>query len=343
MSTEIFLTVLTFIIVCSILLNSSALLAFYFKRRKLDFKDNVMISLAIADLFRSVLGYMMGTFTFAKHFKNYSKLILYIGGFFTTFLAFTSIAHITVLALDIYFIICKPFIAEILHLRRRNAFWICFVSWMFGLFWAVLPVTGLSEYDDNRFGSSIDWRLQTDSNKVYISFLFVSCYAAPIAIMAAMYFLTKRELCKMMTNARKHAASKSVMEKSVINSRRSVRKIVTIMVLSFFIAWTPYAIISIYEFFAPSSSDIRNEVEITILLCAKSSSMFNPIIYMVCYKDFRKQLKKVSRKSFLYCCHYNNNKRNRYGEFPETFALHTTAMHSEIACLSEGPDKYLFS
>ena len=334
---EVFLVILTFIIFCSVFLNSTALLTFYVKRKNLDFKDNVMISLAIADLLRSILGYMIHNLIFADSLKNYAIIILHIAAYFTTFLAYASIAHITVLVFDVYLNICRPFTAERLHLRTRNAVWICLISWLYGAIWAVLPFTGISEYDTNRFGGSINWRLQTKSNKIYISLLFLFFYAKPVITMLVLYPLTMRGMSKMIINARKFTRRNSLMERDAIDSRRSIRKIVSIMLLSLIIAWSPYAIICLFQFFKPSSK-IGGGAEVLIMLFAKSSTIFNPVIYVICYRDFRMKLKELLKKLLTGCRHY---RRSTSDGIQRESSLRSTERSSETLSLtdrsSEGP------
>ena len=299
---QIYRSLLTLLIFCSVFLNGGSLLVFYFMRRRLCFSDQVMVSLMVSDLSRSLLGHMINNIAFYESAKIYSSVLCIAAGYFTTFFAFTAIAHFTVLIIDVYLIICKPFAADKLHLRRRNFFYTCLITWFYGLFWASLPFIGLSEYYTSfTFGCSINWKLQTTANKIYVSLMFLSSYLSPIMIMAVFYYLTMKGLHRRVMKARKSNGKNSGMEKDAIGSHIKVRNIVRIMMLSFFIAWTPYAFVSGYHFFVPSAKGPRKDLKVLIFLFAKSSTLFNPIIYIIKYKLFRDKCKENIKKWSLYC------------------------------------------
>lgn len=87
-------------------------------------------------------------------------------------------------------------------------------------------------------------------------------------------------------------------------------------VVAFVISWSPYCAVSIGAMFRKGHVLAHGEAELPELL-AKSSVMYNPIIYMSMSKDYRKTLKRTilgcSRSlmwPFATCGNNNNNSNN---------------------------------
>ena len=312
-----------FVLVSSGFLNIVSLLVFYMRRTKLYFKDHISISLAVNNILCVAFGYVPQVI---YRLGNPNKTACVVSGYFITCLGLGAIPHLAVLAIDRYFHICKPSISQLIHSSKRYSVILCMLCWLYGVLWATLPFFGLAKYNvDDHFTCSIDWRGQSIENKMYNCLLLIFGYVNPIALILTCGLLIKKELKKMKANAAARNGRDSDMELSIISAEKSNRRMVLVMVASFFTAWTPYVVLSGYAFFNPSSFIDSEQTNFLVAVLAKSFTMHNPIIYLTMYKEFRKTFKQILRKSLFKCfqcciCHDPN-----HGQDTQTcFSLHQT-------------------
>ena len=290
--------VLTLVTVLSIVLNSLALFIFFIIRNKLDFKDILLISLALSDLLQAVLGYPVEITATLQGKWMYGSDTCVFSGFSLTFLGLVSISHLVCLAAERYVSIVKPFFGEIIYRRRRYAVCVSVASWIYAFFWAILPIMGISSYTfESETVCSINWKGKSRANKVYISLLFVFCYLLPVTIMATMFSLVVIELRQMLQNSQRMTGQDSQMVRDTYKVAKINSLLVLTMITAFLVAWTPYAAVSLRSVVSPHSY-MRREFEMTIAIFAKSSTVFNAVIYTLVYKKFRQALWKVLRKTF---------------------------------------------
>ena len=78
----------------------------------------------------------------------------------------------------------------------------------------------------------------------------------------------------------------------IVLGKKKVAFTAFIIIVCFFVVWTPYAIVSFYlafgkpEYISPLASTIPS-------IFAKTSVFLNPIIYVIRYKRFRKGVKRL--------------------------------------------------
>ena len=80
----------------------------------------------------------------------------------------------------------------------------------------------------------------------------------------------------------------STMERSITLQKRKKTVVLIIMITIYLISWTPYtfAVIKSITWRSPTPSFLN-----VATLLGKSSTCYNPIIYAIFYKDFRKKVK----------------------------------------------------
>lgn len=75
-------------------------------------------------------------------------------------------------------------------------------------------------------------------------------------------------------------------------AEKRVTWMIAVMIISFHVAWTPYAIFALVEQFGPSDS-ISPGMAIIPALIAKSSICYNPLIYVGMNTQYRAALKRM--------------------------------------------------
>ena len=68
------------------------------------------------------------------------------------------------------------------------------------------------------------------------------------------------------------------------------------MTAAYIISWTPYAVVSLITVSNGKSFILSEGVMMAVAITAKSSTLFNPVIYGLMYNDFRNKAKRLFRK-----------------------------------------------
>ncbi|PIK54405.1 putative rhodopsin, G0-coupled-like [Apostichopus japonicus] len=173
--------------------------------------------------------------------------------------------------------------------------------WCHAFFWAVTPLIGWSKYDYEPFGTScsIDWISRTVNNYSYMLLTTITNYVIPIIIMVICYTKIIRRSRKVdPLRVEERDRSMRVINKLdqlEIKIDNHVTKMCVVMTCSFIIAWTPYAVESLWMsqstvFVGPISSTLPT-------MLAKSSCMMNPLIYLTSSSTFRRDVVKLLRRA----------------------------------------------
>ncbi|XP_016087651.1 uncharacterized protein [Sinocyclocheilus grahami] len=132
-------------------------------------------------------------------------------------------------------------------IERKHASLSVALVWSYTLFWASLPVFGFGSYGPEPFGTSCTinwWRMKSSLNdRVYIYLILSLCFGLPTFTIITSYLAI---LIKVYWSGR---ILTSIPLSSVTHNSKDLRltKIAAVVCSSFLIAWTPYAIVSLYS------------------------------------------------------------------------------------------------
>lgn len=76
--------------------------------------------------------------------------------------------------------------------------------------------------------------------------------------------------------------------------------------LGFVVCWSPYAVVSLWSIFHDSGS-IPPEVSLLPCMFAKSSTVYNPLIYYIFSQSFRREVKQLWRRLGSTLCSVSNS------------------------------------
>ncbi|XP_007941837.1 neuromedin-U receptor 2 [Orycteropus afer afer] len=252
-----------------------------------------LFSLAVSDLLVLLLGMPLEIY---EMWHNYPFLFGPVGCYFKTALfetvCFASILSVTTVSVERYVAILHPFRAK-LESTRRRALRILVVVWGFSILFS-LPNTSIHgiklQYFPN--GSFVPGSATcTVIKPIWIynfiiqvtSFLF---YVLPMTVISVLYYLMGLRLKKdqfveadeMTANFQKH-------------SRKSVTKMLFVLVLVFAICWTPFHIdrlfFSFVEEWTESLAAVFNLIHVVSGIFFYLSSAVNPVIYNLLSRRFR--------------------------------------------------------
>ncbi|XP_020374117.2 opsin-3-like [Rhincodon typus] len=202
-------------------------------------------------------------------------------GFANTVFGTVSLISLTILSYDRYITITGATEADKTNYSKAFA-WISF-SWIYSLIWTLPPLFGWSQYGPEGPGTtcSVNWHSKDTANVSYIVCLFVFCLVIPFLVIVYCYG-------KILLTVRKVRVSNSTGRAR----EHKVLLMVTSMVACFLLCWLPYGVVALVATFgrpglvSPAASIIPS-------ILAKSSTVYNPIIYVFLNKQFYRCFKAL--------------------------------------------------
>ncbi|XP_057707649.1 teleost multiple tissue opsin 2b isoform X2 [Corythoichthys intestinalis] len=150
-------------------------------------------------------------------------------------------------------------------------------SWLYSLFWTVPPLLGWSSYGEEGAGTScsVSWTVQTTQSHAYIICLFIFCLGLPVLVMIYCYGRLLWAV-KQVGKIRKTAAR-----------RREYHILFMVLTTAacYLLCWMPYGVVAMMATFGPPNI-ISPVASVVPSLLAKSSTVINPLIYILMNKQF---------------------------------------------------------
>ncbi|KAL4005582.1 hypothetical protein ACER0C_005295 [Sarotherodon galilaeus] len=261
--------------------NNSLVIAVMLRNLALLQPMNVLIlSLAVSDLMIGLCGSLVVTITNyqGSYFIGHTACVFQ--GFSVNYFGLVSLCTLTLLAYERYNVVCKPKAGLKLSMRR-SIFGLLFV-WIFCLFWAVAPLFGWSSYGPEgvQTSCSLAWEERSWSNYSYLIFYTLLCFIIPVAIIIYCYFKLLTSMNKLNRSVELQGGRSSQKENDHAIS------MVLAMVVAFFACWLPYTALSLVVVIDPELH-IPPLVATMPMYFAKTSPVYNPIIYFLSNKQFR--------------------------------------------------------
>ncbi|TDH00135.1 hypothetical protein EPR50_G00184440 [Perca flavescens] len=171
-----------------------------------------------------------------------------------------------------------------------------------------MPLTGWGNYAPEPFGTSctLDWWLAqaSVSGQSFVLAILFFCLILPTGIIVFSYVMI---IFKVKSSA-KEISNFDARIKNSHSLEIKLTKVAMLICAGFLIAWIPYAVVSVVSAFGEPDS-VPISVSVIPTLLAKSSAMYNPIIYQLvnlrrycrissCFKVLKKR--RNFRKSRFY-------------------------------------------
>ncbi|XP_067116769.1 teleost multiple tissue opsin 2a [Osmerus mordax] len=150
-------------------------------------------------------------------------------------------------------------------------------AWLYSLFWTVPPLLGWSSYGLEGAGTScsVSWTARTPQSHSYIICLFIFCLGLPVLVMVYCYGRLLYAV-KQVGRFRKSAAR-----------RREYHILVMVIttVVFYLLCWMPYGVVAMMATFGHPGI-ITPVASVVPSILAKSSTVINPLIYILMNKQF---------------------------------------------------------
>ena len=182
--------------------------------------------------------------------------------------------------------------------------------WVYALFWAILPFFGIGDYVLEGYGVSCTFHYldRSQRNQIYVGFLFVGDFLLPLIFIIGFYTRivnTVRQNRKTLADLGKDKNEKvtkkdkkSQKKDKKTNAEFAIAKIGMTLTALFCLSWMPYAAVAfIGEYIDPGL--LSPLVQTIPVVLAKSSAIWNPIVYAISHKKFKEALRD---KFLAKCC-----------------------------------------
>ncbi|CAH8667159.1 unnamed protein product [Schistosoma margrebowiei] len=266
----------------------------------------LIVNLAISDFsFALINGFPLKTIASFNQRWGWGKLACELYGFAGSIFGFISLTTMAFIALDRYLVISQPFKA-FSRITYGKVIVMIFITWIWSALWSIPPFFGYGSYIPEGFHTSCTFDyLSTDlPNLIFNAGLYILGFLCPVFIIIFSYYqivktvrLNELELMKMAQslNAQNPSAMKTGDKKADIEAAKTS----IILVLLYLMSWSPYAIVCLMTLVGSRDSLTPFHSELPVLF-AKTSAVYNPIVYAVKHPKFRLEIEK--RFPFLICC-----------------------------------------
>ncbi|XP_057218822.1 LOW QUALITY PROTEIN: parapinopsin b [Triplophysa rosa] len=243
-------------------------------RQPLNF---ALVNLAVADLGTTLTGGLRSVVTNAVGYYIMGRVGCVLEGFCVALFGITALCTVALIAAERLFVVCKPL--GTITFQSRHAAGGLELCWLWSLIWNTPPLLGWGSYQLEGVGTSCgpDWQGRDLKNVSYIICYFSLCFAVPFALIVISYswlLYTLRQVAKVGRGAAARAESK-------------VAWMVVMMVLAFLVSWLPCAALALTVVFNPEVQ-MSALVKVVPIYMAKSSTVYNPMIYIFMNKQFQR-------------------------------------------------------
>jgi len=221
-----------------------------------------------------------------------------IHAFLGSVFGYAQIFTLTCISYDRYNVIVKGFAGTPLTFSRVTV--LLLICYVWAITWAVLPLVGFGAYGlDGILGTcSYDYVTQTQNNKMAILSLFIFNFVVPMFIIVGCYYGIVMAVFKHEDELRQQAKKMNVAslrsnsDQNAVSAEIRIAKVAILNITLWTSAWTPFAVICMLGVWGDVSK-ITPLVSAIPVIIAKTSCVYNPIIYAISHPKYRECLKDM--------------------------------------------------
>uniref|UniRef100_A0AAR2LI89 G-protein coupled receptors family 1 profile domain-containing protein n=1 Tax=Pygocentrus nattereri TaxID=42514 RepID=A0AAR2LI89_PYGNA len=288
--------------VCSLLGNSTLLYVSYKKKRYLKPAEFFIINLAVSDLGLTLSLYPLAIISSFSHRWLFGRVFCIMYAFCGVLFGICSLTTLTLLSLVCFVKVCYPLYGNRFTATHGRLLLVC--AWAYALVFACSPLAHWGEYGPEPYGTAccIDWRLsnQRSSARSYMVVLFALCYLLPCVLIVASYTRILLTLHASRRTMEQHISAPTHLS----NIHTIIIKLSVAVCIGFFAAWSPYAVVSMWAAFGQIKS-IPPLAFAMPAMFAKSSTIYNPIVYLLLRPNFRRVMWRdlgLLQRACFRCC-----------------------------------------
>ncbi|XP_057380856.1 compound eye opsin BCRH2-like [Daphnia carinata] len=211
---------------------------------------------------------------------------------------YSQITTLVLISWDRYNVIVKGFNAAPLTFGKASTMII--LSWLYAFGWSVSPLVGWGYYAmDGMLGTcSFDGLTTNMNNKSHILASTMFLYVIPIIIIIGCYYFIVKAVFHHEDELRQQAKKMNVTslrsnaDQQAVSAEIRIAKVAIINVTLWILAWTPFAIVCMLGTWGDTSKITPYICELPVIL-AKTSCVYNPLIYALSHPKYRECLKEL--------------------------------------------------
>ncbi|CAL8367230.1 unnamed protein product [Lota lota] len=272
----------------SLMGNGVLLLVAYRKRLSLKPAEFFIVNLSISDLGMTLSLFPLAIPSAFSHRWLFGEVTCQVYALCGVLFGLCSLTNLTALSLVCCLKVCFPN-----HGNKFSASHACFMLagvWSYACVFAVGPLAQWGNYTVEPYGTAccIDWRAANHdlSALSYIGCLFLFCYALPCIVIFLSYAFILLTVRGSQQAVQQHVSSP---QSRTTNVHALIVKLSVAVCTGFLGAWTPYAVVSMLAAFGDADSIPPVAFAMAAIL-AKFSTVYNPVVYLLCKPNFRKCL-----------------------------------------------------
>ncbi|XP_067277893.1 visual pigment-like receptor peropsin isoform X1 [Pseudorasbora parva] len=259
-------------------------LLMFVKFRELRTATNaIIINLAFTDIGVAGIGYPMSAASDLHGSWKFGYMGCQIYAALNIFFGMASIGLLTVVAIDRYLTICRSDIGQ--KLSTLSYTLLIVAAWLNAVFWSAMPIIGWAGYAPDPTGATctINWRNNDASFVSYTMTVITVNFIIPLSVMFYCYY-------NVSVTVKRYKVSNCLDSIDIDwSDQMDVTKMSVIMIVMFLVAWSPYSIVCLWASFG-DPKNIPAPMAIIAPLFAKSSTFYNPCIYVITNKKFRRAI-----------------------------------------------------
>ncbi|XP_056619656.1 opsin 8, group member a [Triplophysa dalaica] len=285
-------TFLLLIAILTLLGNAAVLVTAVRRHSVLKAPELLTVNLAVTDIGMALSMYPLSIASAFNHaWIGGDPSCLYYGLMGMIF-SVASIMTLVVMALVRYLVTGNPPKSGN-RFQRRTISVLISVIWLYSLLWAVFPLLGWGGYGPEPYGlaCSVDWAgyQRSLNGSSFIMALTVLCTLIPCGFILFSYSGIAWKL---------HKAYQSIQVHGSLPNTGAVERKVTLMGIlisaGFIVSWAPYVTVSLWTMFHSGAKDsVAPVVSLLPCLFAKCSTVFNPFVYYIFRRSFRRELRQI--------------------------------------------------
>uniref|UniRef100_A0A673G600 Parapinopsin a n=1 Tax=Sinocyclocheilus rhinocerous TaxID=307959 RepID=A0A673G600_9TELE len=269
MGYTILAVIIGFFSVFGIILNMTVIVVTLKHRQLRQPLNFALVNLAVADLGCATFGGLPTMVTNAMGYFSLGRVGCVLEGFAVAFFGIAGLCSVAIIAVERCVVVCRP--VGSVTFQTRHAVAGVVIAWVWSFLWNTPPLFGWGSYELEGVQTSCapDWYSRNLANVSYIMCYFLLCFA----LLAFLFYLQVTRL-KMSEGG------------STARAETQVACMVVVMVMAFLLTWLPYAAFALSVILDPNLY-IDPVIATVPMYLAKSSTVFNPIIYIFMNRQFR--------------------------------------------------------
>ncbi|KAM6976417.1 opsin 7, group member d [Aplochiton taeniatus] len=273
--------------VLSLLGNGILLLVAYRKRSSLKPAEFFVINLSISDLGMTLSLFPLAIPSAFSHRWLFGQVACQLYAMCGVLFGLCSLINLTALSSVCCLKVCFPNYGN--KFSSSHACLLLAGVWCYSAVFAVGPLADWGRYGPEPYGTAccIDWHAPNHevSALLYIICLFMFCYAVPCTII----FLSYTFILMTVRGSRQAVKQHKSPQTKTANAHALIVKLSVAVCIGFLSAWSPYAVVAMWAAF--SNATLVPPVAFALAaMFSKSSTIYNPLVYLLCKPNFRKCL-----------------------------------------------------